>query len=70
MMLSDDVRHAALAPLEAVWAESSGEDDDIATPELTLSVLNAAHEGLLDALLLMAKQIDELKASIDRLHEQ
>lgn len=61
MPLSDDVRHAALAPLEAVWAQFPSGDDDEPSAELTTAALGAAHQGVLDALMLIAEAIERLE---------
>jgi len=61
MPLTDDVRHVALAPLEALWANQPAGTDDEPSVELAHAAIAAAHEGILNALLLVAKAVERLE---------
>jgi hypothetical protein len=61
MPLTDDVRHAALAPLEALWADTTAGNDDQPSLELAQAAIGAAHEGILKALVLVAEAIERLE---------
>ena len=64
MSLSDEVRHAALAPLEAVWASFPLGNDDEPSAEVAQAAIAAAHEGIIAALLLVAEAIDRLEGEL------
>ena len=63
MPLTDDVKHAALAPLEALWAGIPDGDADQPSVELAHAAIAAAHEGILSALVLVAGAIERLEAA-------
>jgi hypothetical protein len=63
MPLSDDVKHVALAPLEALWAGHAPGNDEVPSIELAHAAIAAAHEGILAALVLIATAVEQLDAS-------
>lgn len=65
MSLSEDVKHVALAPLEALWAGAPMGNDDEPSVEVAQAAIAAAHEGIIRALMLVAEAIERIDERLE-----